>query len=250
MTIKAVGYVRVSTEEQAKDGESLRRQEAMIRAEAERQGWELVALFRDEGISGGKPANKRPGFAALVSLVRAKAVGLVIVADLSRLSRSQKDTLIFLEDVCGPVRARLFTLDKGFVENQTVSGTMDMTLKALLAEVYRKEISEKTLRAMQFKRQRGEKLGGDTPFGFDVMQGRLVPNESEQGVIRLVHAERQRGHSLRQVAAKLQARRVPTKRGLFRWNPMQVRRILAQHLERGNLQGEPRWPDRERAPRV
>jgi DNA invertase Pin-like site-specific DNA recombinase len=228
MTIKAVGYVRVSTEEQARNGESLDRQETMIRAEVEQQGWELTALFRDEGISGGKPADKRPGFAALVALIQTKAVDIVIVTDLSRLSRSQKDTLIFLEDVCCPAKARLFTLDKGFVENKTVSGTMDLTLKALLAEVYRKEISEKTLRAMQFKRMRGEKLGGDVPFGFDVMQGRLVPNESEQEAIRFVHAERQRGRSLREVAMKLQGRRVPTKRGLCRWSPMQVRRILAR----------------------
>lgn len=60
---------------------------------------------------------------------------------------------------------------------------MDLTLKALLAEVYRKEISEKTLRAMQFKRQRGEKLGGDVPFGFAAVDGKLVADESEQAVV-------------------------------------------------------------------
>ncbi len=225
---KAIGYVRVSTEEQAKDGESLRRQETMIRAEAERQGWELLAVLRDEGISGGKSASKRAGFAALVAMVKAKAADVVIVADLSRLSRSQKDTLIFLEDVCGPAKARLYTLDKGHVENKTVSGTMDLTLKALLAEVYRKEISEKTLRAMQFKRQRGEKLGGDVPFGFEAVGGKLVTSESEQAVIRLVQQQRRRGFSLRKIAGKLQRRGATTKRGLAEWNPMQVQRILAR----------------------
>jgi DNA invertase Pin-like site-specific DNA recombinase len=228
MTSKAIGYVRVSTEEQAKDGESLQRQEALIRAEAERQGWELGALLRDEGISGGKSASKRPGFAALTALVEAKAADVVIVADLSRLSRSQKDTLIFLEDVCGPAKARLYTLDKGFVENKTVSGTMDLTLKALLAEVYRKEISEKTLRAMAYKRQRGEKLGGDVPFGFKADGGKLVADESEQAVIRLAQEHRQRGFSLREIAAKLQEIGATTKRGLAEWNAMQVQRILAR----------------------
>ena len=65
MTPKAIGYIRVSTEEQAKDGESLQRQEALIQAEAAKQNWELIAVLRDEGVSGGKPASKRPGFAAL-----------------------------------------------------------------------------------------------------------------------------------------------------------------------------------------
>ena len=117
-TIKAVGCIRVSSEEQPKDGEGLYRREAMIRAEAGRQRWDWVALFRDEGISGGKPANKRPGFAARIARVRARAVGVVVVADLSRLSRSQKNTLIFLKGVCGPAQALLFTLDQGVVENR------------------------------------------------------------------------------------------------------------------------------------
>jgi len=225
---RAIGYVRVSTEEQAKDGESLRRQEAMIRTEAVRQGWELLAVLRDEGISGSKPASKRPGFAALVAMVKARAADVVIAADLSRLSRSQKDTLIFLEDVCGPAKVRLYTLEKGHVENKTVSGTMDLTLKALLAEVYRKEISEKTLRAMEFKRQRGEKLGGDVPFGFAVVDGRLVAEESEQMVVRCVQGYRQRGLSLRKIAEKLQKSGATTKRGRAAWSPMQVQRILAR----------------------
>jgi len=228
MKHKAIGYVRVSTEEQAKDGESLQRQEAMIRAEAERQGWELLAVLRDEGISGGKPASKRPGFAALAAMIQAKAAGVVIVADLSRLSRSQKDTLIFLDDVCGPAKARLYTLDKGFVENKTVSGTMHLTLTAMLAEVYRKEISEKTLRALAYKRQRGEKLGGDVPFGFAAVDGKLVADENEQTVIRTAQEHRQRGFSLREIAAKLQELGATTKRGLATWNAVQVQRILAR----------------------
>jgi len=228
MKTKAIGYVRVSSAEQAADGESLHRQEAMIRAEAERQGWELLAVLRDEGISGGKPASKRPGFAALAGMVQGKVASVVIVADLSRLSRSQKDTLIFLEDICGPAKVQLYTLDKGHVENNTVSGTMDLTLKALLAEVYRKEISEKTLRAMAFKRQRGEKLGGDVPFGFAAVDGKLVADQAEQAVIRTAQEQRQRGFSLREIAAKLQELGATTKRGLAEWNASQVQRILAR----------------------
>ena len=56
----ACWYVRVSTEEQAKDGESLHRQEALIRAEAERQGWELVAVLRDEGSAAASPPASGP----------------------------------------------------------------------------------------------------------------------------------------------------------------------------------------------
>ena len=105
---------------------------------------------------------------------------------------------------------------------------MDLTLKALLAEVYRKEISEKTLRAMAYKRQRGEKLGGDVPFGFEAVDGKLVADDEEQAVIRLAQEHRQRGFSLREIAGKLQQIGATTKRGLAEWNASQVQRLLAR----------------------
>lgn len=240
--MKAIGYIRVSTEEQSRDGQSLDRQEALIRAEALKQHWELPSILRDEGISGSKPASKRPGFAALTQAVLSHTAEIVVVSDLSRLSRSQKDTLIFLEDVCLPSHARLYALDKGFIENKSVSGTMDLTLRSLLAEVYRKEISEKTLRAMSFKRQNRELLGGTGPYGFiPVDNGKrrvgrdgkeriiydLVPSTEEQAVISRIRQTRASGSSLGLIARTLTQEGIPTKLGHVTWYAKQVQRILS-----------------------
>jgi DNA invertase Pin-like site-specific DNA recombinase len=81
-----VAYVRVSTDEQASSGAGLDAQRAAIAAEAERRGWNVVAWTADEGISGGKGVEYRPGLAAAL-----------IAAKLDRISRSVLDTASLME---------------------------------------------------------------------------------------------------------------------------------------------------------
>ena len=89
---RVLGYVRVSTEEQAREGVSLDAQRHRIEAHAEAQGWELVGVEADNGISGKRVAN-RPGLRrALNALRKGKADALLMVA-LDRLSRTTTDVL-------------------------------------------------------------------------------------------------------------------------------------------------------------
>ncbi len=93
--MKAIGYVRVSTEKQADFGVSLEAQAEKVRAMAVVQGAELVEIIVDAGESA-KSLN-RPGMARLMSLVDAGAVNAVIIAKLDRLTRSVKDLAELLE---------------------------------------------------------------------------------------------------------------------------------------------------------
>src|SRR4051794_3903942 len=83
----AAGYVRVSTEEQATHGHGLESQERSIRAFAESQGYQLVALVADPGISGATRPLERPGYAKLFELAAAKAFGVLLVWKFDRLAR-------------------------------------------------------------------------------------------------------------------------------------------------------------------
>ena len=93
--MKAIGYVRVSTDQQAERGVSLEAQEAKIRAMAIVQGAELIDVIVDGGESA-KSLN-RPGLQRLLGLVNSGAVNAVIVAKLDRLTRSVKDLCELLE---------------------------------------------------------------------------------------------------------------------------------------------------------
>ena len=97
--MKAIWYVRVSTEKQADFGVSLEAQSEKVRAMAVVQSAELAEVIVDAGESA-KSLN-RPGMARLLSLVDAGAVDIVIIAKLDRLTRSVKDLAELLERFCG-----------------------------------------------------------------------------------------------------------------------------------------------------
>ena len=83
--MKAIGYIRVSTQEQSRDGVSLDAQQAHIQQWVERQNAGLVDVFADEGVSGGASIDKRPGLLAALEAVRKDTVLVVVKRD--RLAR-------------------------------------------------------------------------------------------------------------------------------------------------------------------
>src|SRR5580698_9852662 len=86
---KVIGYIRVSTQEQAGSGLGMEAQRTALEAECGRRGWELVAVHEDAGLSG-KSAD-RPGLRAAVDDVQSGRGGTLMASKLDRLSRSMKD---------------------------------------------------------------------------------------------------------------------------------------------------------------
>jgi len=86
--MKAIGYVRVSTEEQAKEGISLDNQTSKIKAYCESQDWQLVKLFSDKGSSGKNM--KREGLEKLLFFLEADHADVVVVYKTDRLTRKQR----------------------------------------------------------------------------------------------------------------------------------------------------------------
>src|SRR4051794_460309 len=94
--MRAVGYVRVSTNEQADSGIGLESQRAAIRIDCERRGWQLVALLEDA--ASGKSLDRRPGLARALELIeRRDGADVLVVAKLDRLSRSLLDFASLME---------------------------------------------------------------------------------------------------------------------------------------------------------
>ncbi len=222
----AIGYVRVSTAEQAAEGVSMEAQRARIQAWADANGYQLVGVHTDAGLSG-KRADNRPGLhAALEDACRRKAA--LVVYSLSRLARSTRDTLQMAErlDKAG---ADLVSLSER-IDTTSAAGRMIFRLLAVLAEFERDLASERTAAALAHKRQRGEKTGGRVPFGFELAADgvNLVEVESEQQVIVLIRALRAERKTYRAIAEELEARGIVTKNGGLIWNPKVVRAICGR----------------------
>lgn len=221
---KAIGYIRVSTQGQVIDGESLERQEEKIRAYAQYKGISELEIIADRGISGSK--TNRAGFQAVIDACNRKHVGTVIVYDLSRLARSLKDTMIFIEDTIQKNGIEFVSLSND-IDTSSPMGKAFLQMNALFNELYRNEVSQKLKKAWAFKREKKEKTGGTIPFGYQIVDGkRLTPHQGEQAIIAEMHMMRKQGHSLRAIVASLLERGIPTKTGNMKWDHNVVAKIL------------------------
>jgi site-specific DNA recombinase len=220
----AIGYVRVSTEEQADSGLGLEAQQQRIAAFCAMKGLRLVETFEDAGVSGGKPSASRPAGSRLLNAARRGKV--VVVAKLDRLFRSVADAANVIAD-----------FDKRGIELIAIAEGFDMTspygramaqMASVFAELERAMIRERTRTAMSVKRLRGERISGHAPFGWDFgPDGHLVENGREQKVIARIRRLRAQGLSYRGIAARLDAEGNFPKRGR-KWIHTTIKAILAR----------------------
>jgi site-specific DNA recombinase len=220
---KAVGYVRVSTEEQATEGVSLDAQRDKIKAYCDLHGLDLAGIHADEGISG-KAVGNRPGLQAALKAV-CKAKGVLVVYSLSRLVRSTGDAIDISEmlDKCGADMASI----QEKLDTTSSMGRFFFRLMASLGELERDQVSERTVTAMAYKRKQGQRISRYIPFGFDLEPDgqTLRRNEAEQALIGRLLALRGKGESYHALADSLNKRGVRTKRG-GRWHAKVIRDIL------------------------
>jgi len=171
-----VGYVRVSTEEQAREGLSLEAQAARIRAWAAAQGLALAEIVVEAGASG--KTLDRPRLGELLARVRAGAVGAIVVTKLDRLTRRTRDLLELVEDVLRPQGVELVSLSEQ-LDTRTPGGVLMLTMLGAVAQMERELIGERTRAALAYKRERGERLG-TTPLGFQTPRPGAAPEPVRQ----------------------------------------------------------------------
>jgi len=201
-TKTVVGYVRVSTEEQANDGVSLDAQQAKIEAYCFANDLELAGMFVDEGISGSRTDN-RPALQQALDTVCATG-GVLVVYSLSRMSRTTQNTLELAKrlDKAG---ADLVSLSEK-IDTTSAAGKMIFRMLAVLAEFERDQVSERTTMAMAHKRSKGERISRHIPFGQRLSADgvHLEDNPQEQTIIGKTVALWNQGFSQRKVAAHLE----------------------------------------------
>jgi site-specific DNA recombinase len=220
--MRAIGYIRVSTQGQAEDGVSLDAQESKIRAWAELNDADVL-IFRDEGISG-KRADNRPGLqAALETIGKGDAL---LVYSLSRLSRSTKDA-IMLSETLQKKDADLVSLSEK-IDTTSAAGKMVFRMLAVLSEFERDQVSDRTRFALAHKKANNEKTGGALPFGSELASDgkHLAVNEREREAVGIILELNTRGYSLRAICRELEIRGIETKTGKSKWNPKTISKIL------------------------
>lgn len=217
--MKAIAYLRVSKGDQELGIDAQR--DAITRW-CKTNGADLVSVFADQGVSGGAPLHKR---VALLQAIDALTDGAILV--IAKRDRLTRDLVIgaMIENLVQRKRAAVRSAD-GVGNGDTPEAGMMRGIVDLFAQYERAVISARTVAALAVKRSRGEKTGGDVPFGYRAVDGRLKPVALEQAVIQRARQLRATGLSLRKVAAKLAVLGfTPRKGGGF--HPQQVANMLA-----------------------
>ena len=231
--MRVVGYVRVSSEEQSRDGVSLAAQSEKVRLYAELHSLDLADSVVDAGVSA--KTLDRPGLARVLALLDSGEASGLVVYKLDRLTRSLADWSSLIDRYFGkPGGPSLFSVSDS-IDTRTAAGRMVLNIMMTVAQWERETIVERTIGAMAFKRSRGERVSGRIPFGFDLADdGRtLTPNAVELSALAEIHRRRDEGWSLRRIAADLESRGVPTKSGRP-WSHSTVQALLGRPTQPGD----------------
>lgn len=222
--MKAIGYIRVSTEEQAREGISLDNQVERIKSYCGYKGYDLIETIRDEGISGGKN-REREGFVKLLERLEQNDFDAVILYSLERISRDML-TLLCLEKLFNEYNVELHTVE-GEIDTSTPDGFMGFAMRAFLGEMERRQVKYRTKRAMEHKKQKGGVVG-QIPYGFRRDGDSLAFEEKEQELIRLVNRLYQGSKSLTFIVKKLTQLGYKTRQEK-NFNSQQVKRIIKDY---------------------
>ncbi len=195
---RAVSYCRVSTEEQARQGVSLEAQRERIAAHCGLRGWRIVGEFADE-VSGRKTSN-RPGLESALRLVCEQKATLTVYS-LSRLARSTRDAIVIAERLERAGAQLCMIVDQ--IDTSSASGRFFFAVAAAMATLESDLISERTRLALAHLKRKGQRYSGNAPYGFKFEDGRVVPEDAEQSVIRSACSFRVRGMSHRAIATSL-----------------------------------------------
>ena len=235
--MKAIGYVRCSTQEQADSGLGLDAQAERIRAYCAMRESVLVDLVTDAGVSGGKPLASREGGQRLLAAIRQHKADAVVMLKLDRMFRNAGDCLTTVEawEKAG-VALHVVDLGGNAIDTTSAAGRFMLVVLAGAAEMERNLTRERTKAAMAVKRANGQRIGA-IPYGFDLGTDGviLVRNETEQAVIRDIQDMRANGTTLQGIADTLTQRGVTTKTGKSdHWTHSAVARIIHRLRYRPN----------------
>lgn len=219
---KVVGYIRVSTDKQADEGVSLSAQRAKIEAYCVAMDLELVGIVEDAGLSA--KSLDREGLRSALGMLESGKAQAMLVTKLDRLTRSVRDLGDLIERFFS--KYSLLSMSDQ-IDTRSATGRLMLNLLTSVAQWERETTGERTRDALAHKRANGEFTGGNAPYGFSVdNDGKLVSNDAEREMLRIVREFAASGLSLRGIAAEL-ARVGYVARNGKAFGPSQIQRMLA-----------------------
>lgn len=230
--MRAVIYIRVSTEEQAREGYSVTAQkDVLLRWIAER-GHDFVDEYIDDGYSG--KSLKRPQIQRLINDMSSRKFDLLVFWRMNRLTRSVKDKITLFELIDKHrIELKSYTEE---IDTTTAAGRMTTNILMSVAQGEREQTSENVHGTMMERSLKGLRNGAVAPYGYELVDKKLVINKEEAQIVKRIFETYQENRSTTYIAKMLTKENVP-KGDLNKWSQFSVHYILSNPVYCGKL----RW---------
>ena len=236
-------YVRVSTSEQAEKGSSIEEQTERTKAYCKAMKWSCYKIYADPGLSGG--TMNRPGLSSLIDDVKSRKIDKVLVYKLDRLSRSQLDTLFLIEKIFLANGADFISMSENF-DTGTPFGRAMIGILAVFAQLEREQIKERMTMGKLARAKKGKNTSSVPPIGYDLIDGKLIPNDFEKIQIRELFQLYVSGFSPLQIERIFHEKGYRTKYG--EWKSTTIRKILDRRTYIGESPYSGKWFPGEHEP--
>ena len=212
MDYHAALYIRLSKEDESEGpSQSVQNQESLLREFVEQHRLSVYDTYVDDGWSGTN--FDRPDFQRMIADIEAKKVNMVITKDLSRLGRDYIMTGHYMERYFPEHRVRYISLLDG-IDTGVDSTANDITpFRAIMNDMYAKDISKKIKSVKRDKQRKGQFIGGKPVYGYKMHpteKNKIVVDEEAAPVVRRIFSLALSGMSCRNIAALLNQEGVPT----------------------------------------
>ena len=230
---KLVGYCRVSTDSQKEEG-TIEIQEKALKLYANNDNFELVKVFKDEGISGSSELENRPGLAELFNhLEDNKDIEGVLIYKLDRLARDlyiQEHLIKKLE----MLNIKLLSIKEPNLDSKDPMRKAFRQFLGIISELEKAFITMRLLAGRINKAQKGGFAGGSTALGYISKNRTLIIDKEQAEIIRMIFKmKRYKRMGLREIARELNNLNIPTSSGKGEWHGRTVKYILENPLYKG-----------------
>lgn len=249
---KAGLYVRLSREDEDKQNindfsESIKNQKEFLSEYAIKNGYSIVDIYADDGISG--TTFDREDFNRMLGDIEIGRINMVITKDLSRLGRDYIKTGEYLEKYFPSKNVRYIAVNDGYDSFKDENSNNEMApFKAVFNDMYAKDISKKVRTALKTKQLKGEYLGTTPAFGYkkdSKTKGKLLIDEESSKYVKRIFELYLSGKSILEISNILTKAKMPTPSQYAKiantqkyikgaWNDKSVRFILQNEVYIGN----------------
>ena len=234
---RAALYIRVSTDEQARQGYSLPAQEEDLRDYARRSGYAVAGLYVDDGVSARKKYTHRKALMRLLSDVEEDKIDIILFIKLDRWFRNIAD-FYRIQEILDAHNVVWKTTQEKF-DTETTNGRLYVNIRLSVAQDESDRTGDRIRFVNESKAARGECINGSLPAGLTVQQDgkvkRVVIDPDKAGLIRDIFDAYEENNSIYSTASLIRDRhQLPI-------GPQYVRRILQNPYYKGSFHGNPNY---------